>query len=73
MANGVIPVPAPLKRKASEEIIDLTIPDVNVKSSRSNALARGERTSHRTKTGNRGKKVKHEETSGELVEVIDLT
>lgn len=70
MANGVIPVPAPLKRKASEEIIDLTIPDVE--SSRSNALARGKRISHRTKTGNRGKKVKHEETSGEL-EVIDLT
>ncbi|KAG2153984.1 hypothetical protein DEU56DRAFT_907445 [Suillus clintonianus] len=73
-ANGVIPTPAPLKRKASQEIIDLTVNDVRVGSNRSNDLVRGEHTSQRTKeTERKNKKVKQEQKPGVFVEVIDLT
>jgi hypothetical protein len=72
-AHGVIPVPVPLKRKASQEIIDLTGHDVKIEG-RSNVLVRGERNSHRLKkTENRSKRVKEEQKPGGLVEVIDLT
>ncbi|KAJ8590828.1 hypothetical protein M405DRAFT_840973 [Rhizopogon salebrosus TDB-379] len=78
-ANGIIPVPAPLKRKASQEIVDLTgddVKDVKVESSGSHALARGECDACRCmlrKKGNRNKKLKQEQEPGRLVEVIDLT
>lgn len=73
-ANGIIPVPAPLKRKASQEIIDLTVNDVQAGSSRSNDLVRGEHNSQRTKeTERKSKKVKQEQKPGVFVEVIDLT
>lgn len=73
-ANRVIPVPTPLKRKASLEIIDLTVHGVKEESSSSNALVRGERNSHGIKkTQNRNKKVKQEQKPGGLMEVIDLT
>jgi len=73
-ANGVIQVPAPLKRKASQEIIDLTAHDVKGEGNRSNSLVRGERNSHSIKTGNKNKKVKQEQkASSGLIEVIDLT
>lgn len=48
-ANGVMPVPAPLKRKASQEIIDLTVNDVQAGSSRSNGPDQGEHNSQRIK------------------------
>ncbi|KAG1821577.1 uncharacterized protein BJ212DRAFT_906604 [Suillus subaureus] len=73
-ANGIVPVPAPLKRKASQEIIDLTVNDVQAGSSRSNDPVRGEHNSQRTKeTEHRSKKVKQEQKPGVFVEVIDLT
>ncbi|KAG1750276.1 hypothetical protein EDB19DRAFT_101541 [Suillus lakei] len=73
-ANGVIPVPAPLKRKASQEIIDLTVNDVSAGGSNSNDLVRGEHNSQRTKeTERRNKKVKQEQKPGVIIEVIDLT
>ncbi|KAG1729840.1 uncharacterized protein EDB91DRAFT_1252880 [Suillus paluster] len=73
-ANGVIPVPAPLKRKASQEIIDLTVNDVKVESNRPNALVRGEGSSRRIKeTEHRNKKVKQEQKPVVFVDVIDLT
>lgn len=73
-ANGIIPVPAPLKRKASQEIIDLTVNDVQAGSSRSNALVRGAHDSQKTKeTERKSKKVKQEQKPSVFVEVIDLT
>lgn len=73
-ANGIIPVPALLKRKASQEIIDLTVNDVQAGSSRSNDLVRGEHNSQKTKeTERKSKKVKQEQKPGVFVEVIDLT
>jgi hypothetical protein len=73
-ANGIIPVPTPLKRKASQEIIDLTVNDVQAGSSRSYDPVRGEQHSQRTKeTEHRSKKVKQEQKPGVFVEVIDLT
>jgi hypothetical protein len=78
-ANGIVPVPAQLKRKASQEIVDLTgddIKDVKVESSGSHALARGKCDACQcmiTKKGNRNKKLKQEQEPGRLVEVIDLT
>ncbi|KAG0702821.1 hypothetical protein DFH29DRAFT_1045353 [Suillus ampliporus] len=73
-ANGVIPVPTVFKRKASQEIIDLTVDDVSAASNRFDDLVRGERNSRRTKeTEHRNKKVKQEQKPGVFVEVIDLT
>ncbi|KAG2146087.1 uncharacterized protein EDB93DRAFT_1086682 [Suillus bovinus] len=74
-ANGIIPGPAPLKRKAPQEIIDLTVNDVQAAgSSRSNDPIRGEQNPQRTReTERRSKKVKQEQKPGVFVEVIDLT
>jgi len=70
------PVPVPLKRKASMEVIDLTVHEVKVKreSKISDTLVRGERDSRAIKkTENRNKRVKQEQKPGGLMEVIDLT
>ncbi|KAG2364568.1 hypothetical protein BDR07DRAFT_777612 [Suillus spraguei] len=73
-ANGIMPVPAHLKRKASLEIIDLTVNDVQAGSSRSTGPDRGEHNSQRIKeTERRSKKVKQEQRPSVFVEVIDLT
>lgn len=73
-ANGIMPVPAPLKRKASQEIIDLTVNDVQAEGSRFNDPVRGEQNPQGTKeTERRSKKVKQEPKPGVFVEVIDLT
>jgi len=69
-------VPVPLKRKASMEVIDLTVHEVKVKQERkiSDTLVRGERDSRVIKkTENRNKRVKQEQKPGGLMEVIDLT